>query len=383
MKDVEINRVSTFGTNHHTAADYQTSVSSEGAVATETRKVLVGDETFVDKSSGRAVPVSPAEQTRAVVHEIGHAVAKKAQVEADFADAKAIVALNNKIADLKKITDEITDLDGKLAVERPKWNELWDKKPKGADLERLNEMDKAIKVKEARIKVLHGNADVLRREIGTAQQTRDTTKAAAAATRVPEATVQAGQQQLEASGVAAAGASWNASAASTHLNQNDLKDSQAYRAASDTVERELAVAAGAVRDDKVGRGKDQQRPDDLDDKLAALVTDRDAARKRLAASSPRNPALAAYEATDRAQNDWFAKLSTQARLRDRTPKIQEFVQIVEREHIRPMTPYAAQSWPAKPDEFFAEAYSYFVTNPAKLQAVSKTLFEWFAGGHYR
>jgi hypothetical protein len=383
LRGAAVNRVHTFDTGKHTAADYESTVSSNDPGGSMSKTINIGDETFTDRSSRPPKPVDPRERIRKVVHEVGHAVANKKQVDADFADAQAVSALNDKAGKLKGTREQITKLEDDLQKQRVESNDLFNKHPKGADLKKLQDLDKDIQAKEQQDKALHAQADSLRTEAEAASRARDGKKAAAAANRVPQATVDAGQSQLDAAGVTAEGASWKQSTRATGYSDQDKRDSQEYRVACDAVQRELAVAAGAVKDNKVGRGEDQQAPDDLDDKLAALINARDAARKRLAARAPRNSALAAGEPVERAQNAWLEKLSTQSRLRDRTPKIQEFVQLVEREHIRPMTPYAAQSWPAKPEEFFAEAYSFFVTDPAKLQALSKDLFAWFSRGDYR
>jgi hypothetical protein len=47
-----------------------------------------------------------------------------------------------------------------------------------------------------------------------------------------------------------------------------------------------------------------------------------------------------------------------------------------------LTQYAKDNWPSKPEEFFAEAYSLWRTDPEYLKANAKPLYDWFTAGHY-
>jgi hypothetical protein len=62
--------------------------------------------------------------------------------------------------------------------------------------------------------------------------------------------------------------------------------------------------------------------------------------------------------------------------------VETFVAFVTVKRISPLTQYAKDNWPSKPEEFFAEAYSLWRTDPEYLSANAKPLLDWFTAGHY-
>lgn len=66
-----------------------------------------------------------------------------------------------------------------------------------------------------------------------------------------------------------------------------------------------------------------------------------------------------------------------------TLPVQRFVDFVTEKQIAPITKYAANNWPSEPEEFYAEAYSLYRTNPAALKEKSADLFNWFKDGKYK
>jgi hypothetical protein len=64
-------------------------------------------------------------------------------------------------------------------------------------------------------------------------------------------------------------------------------------------------------------------------------------------------------------------------------RVQKFIEFVTLNRIPPLTQYAKNNWPSKPEEFFAEAYALWRTNPEYLNANAKPLYDWFTAGHYR
>ena len=64
-------------------------------------------------------------------------------------------------------------------------------------------------------------------------------------------------------------------------------------------------------------------------------------------------------------------------------RVERFVKFVTANKIQPFTPYARDNWPDKPQEFFAEAYSLWLTDPSFLKSQHEKLYQWFAAGSYR
>ncbi len=113
------------------------------------------------------------------------------------------------------------------------------------------------------------------------------------------------------------------------------------------------------------------------------IEKRDSERAKLAAAAPSNPALGAYGALEAAQAPWAGAVKTQARLPKRSVRLQHFIDFVNANGILPFTAYAKENWPHKPTEFFAEAYSLWLTDREYLKTNAPLLLAWFDAGHHR
>jgi len=68
----------------------------------------------------------------------------------------------------------------------------------------------------------------------------------------------------------------------------------------------------------------------------------------------------------------------------RTNRLKNFSAMVTTRNIpATLTVYTAASWPDKPGELYAEAYSVFLLEPKALESYSALLYEYFASGAYR
>jgi hypothetical protein len=119
-----------------------------------------------------------------------------------------------------------------------------------------------------------------------------------------------------------------------------------------------------------------------DEEVLKAFKKRDAERTALLKAAAKNPAPGAFDAAVTAQEAWFTAERTQAHAQKRTARLQKFVDFVTINSISPFTPYAKKNWPFKPAEFYAEAYSLWLTDPAYLKTNAKVLFDWFAKGSY-
>lgn len=85
-----------------------------------------------------------------------------------------------------------------------------------------------------------------------------------------------------------------------------------------------------------------------------------------------------------AQDAWFEAERILARARGWSARLQKFVELINANHIRRFTQYAADTWnEAKPEEFYAEAYSLWLTDPKFLETNYEKVFEFFQKGDYR
>jgi hypothetical protein len=134
------------------------------------------------------------------------------------------------------------------------------------------------------------------------------------------------------------------------------------------------------------------------------ITARDAAKAKLPAA---NPAAADFATAITAQDAWFAqaqvraaasqkldaskadlatKKTAQKGVSDATGKtskrLENFVALVNANKIPPLTQYAKDNWPGNPEEFYAEAYSLWLTNPGYLNDNAPKLKAWFDKGEH-
>lgn len=65
-----------------------------------------------------------------------------------------------------------------------------------------------------------------------------------------------------------------------------------------------------------------------------------------------------------------------------TKRLQVFINFVTKENIQPPTAYAAKHWPAKPEEFFNEAFSLWKNDPVFFAKYSSKLKAWFDAGNH-
>jgi hypothetical protein len=89
---------------------------------------------------------------------------------------------------------------------------------------------------------------------------------------------------------------------------------------------------------------------------------------------------------DASKADLAAKKTAQAGVSDAagsgSKRLANFVALVKAKHITPLTQYAKDNWPGKPAEFFAEAYSLWLSNPTYLNDNAPALKAWFDAGEH-
>lgn len=198
-------------------------------------------------------------------------------------------------------------------------------------------------------------------------------RAALQATQVPAKTIKALTTTAGTKKTAAENALKTAAAAAKKFAPLEISDSAAYRTAVEAAETALKDYA------KTSEGADL---DVLDDALQAAISLRDKAREALMQSAAGNPALMAFAPVETAQHEWEDALRTLAHTRGRSLRLDKFVTVVNAAQITPFTQYARDNWPYKPQEFYAEAYSLWLTDPTFLQKNYPAIFNFFDQGDY-
>jgi hypothetical protein len=391
LKGLDIERVHTIDPTHSAQYSWSTEgggLQADGSIApaTQTTKIKVADAVYSDKNG---TPVPASEQKRLVVHELGHAVANQAKLKADLAETKAVETFNRAIIAFNSANDaanvqidEENQLVGAFNDVTKDLNAAIKATPKDPALIKSLTADRtaagaALAKKKGEAAALKKVSDAKKTESDKAKTASEDATKKAAATRVDKGVVDAGAKALQKSADAAGIAGGSAVAATAKATPEEQKEGKAYQDAFWSV-------AAAVKDYSAAIAAGHVDPDAQDQTLDAAVT-RDAERDKLKKVATANPVLAAFAQAEAAQNDLAAKVKTQARLPDRSKPVQLFVDVVTANGITPTTPYAQQNWPFAPEEFYAEAYSIWRTDPASLRDSAKTkpLFEWFEKGKYR
>ncbi|WP_395725189.1 peptidoglycan-binding protein [Nakamurella sp.] len=129
------------------------------------------------------------------------------------------------------------------------------------------------------------------------------------------------------------------------------------------------------------------------------IAARDKARADLAKANAGHPALTDFASTITAQGDWFttskdraaANTTVHDRRTDeaavtgsagRSKRLTAFVAVVTKNKIPPLTEYARTNWPDHPEEFFAEAYSFWQNDRQYLGTNAPALVTWFDAGEH-
>jgi hypothetical protein len=88
------------------------------------------------------------------------------------------------------------------------------------------------------------------------------------------------------------------------------------------------------------------------------------------------------KASTREQEEARKLESTRAPGSDRTRRLQKFIDLVNANNIRRFTQYSAQNWQQNPEEFYAEAYSLWLVDPAFVRTYYKVVYDFFQSGEY-
>ncbi|MCU1350760.1 MAG: Peptidoglycan-binding domain 1 protein, partial [Acidobacteria bacterium] len=302
-----------------------------------------------------------------IVHEVGHAVEKENLRTATDARAKAHIDLNKKAkpvndsaAKHKKLSEQYTKLYGE-------WKAETDPTKKAALAAKLGEINTALAAELAKNKAAKVKSDA-------AQTVYDAKVAAVKKTEVAAAIVTPLTADAATAKTAAAGALATAKTAVAALKPDEITSSKAYADAID------ATAAAIDAFAKSAKGGDIAEPEKI---VLAQVEKRNQERDTLAKAAPTHPALQPLSLAVTAQDDWLSAERTAAGAVHRTLRLQKFVELVTLKKIAPFTDYAKKNWPFKPEEFYAEAYTLWLTDPEFLSHNYKDVYDFFEGGEYR
>lgn len=340
------------------------------------------------KLSDRAFKHGAPESHETIVHEVGHAVATLPTRTATHAEHIA-TAESNRLVEISNQAIETSN----LTVEE--MNET---------VEPLNDAAKEYNAArksgdKARIAAAKADYDARRKEY---QAKRKATKGPKAATKKAKKKTKAAKAiqtkkeqatrktaiskkdlaKIEKRAVGAAGphkkSLGGADKAVGALSASDKTESAVYVAA-------MKEASTAI-EEFAAKTKGQSLSDDEVEELIGNVQKKIDARTRLrnalTSKNNGNGALAAHARVERNQHVRFEAAKAHSLADNRNARVQKLVKFVEAKGIPPISTYAFENWPHKPEEFYAEAYSMYLTRPNELKTRSKPLYDWFKAKKY-
>jgi hypothetical protein len=368
LAGVDLLRVKSLGGT--TAGEFESSETASGTAVTVEATLKLADLAFkADPVSfvGNAAAASPASY-QTIVHEVGHAIATKARRDAGAAEMRSIAATNQLVADHLASLGETKSARGEFDSAAIAFNAA-----KGDDRtaakkvvdEKKKALDAATKDEAAKKKAVEAGKKT-DAEKGTAK----------AATMMPAAVLASFKTDAETKQKASAKAFQTAKKAADGFSPDDQTASESYRQAVEAVETsigDLMTAAGNL----------DTALDPLTDTAQANAETRKQERAALTAAAAGNPALTAFAPVETAQDAALAAVLLFAYGTRRTARVHAFVTFVGSKKIKPLTKYAQENWPHKPEEFYAEVYGLWRTDPTFLKSNYPDLFTWFEGGKYK
>ncbi|MEZ2336713.1 DUF4157 domain-containing protein [Mucilaginibacter sp. RCC_168] len=373
IKGAKIVRVNTLGGT--TAGEYSKEQGYNDTSVTDEQKIELSDLAFGTNTADESI--------RLITHEVGHAVAamphrvatnsldteglKFNKLNTEANDARGVFktandATNAAIKEQEKALKEFNKINGspnKVAVEAAKD----DFTAKKAEVDRLKAVSDP---KNADFNTKKSAAEAQNTIVATKQAAADAKlanvddlkKDAAAKLPVMEAALKAAKPVINSKD--AASVDYRTSLTNC---ENAIKKFYNDNAVV-SVETAVADSAKAIAD--------------------AAISDRNTKRDDLNKANPKNKVVSATTALEAAQDSFYKAALVMAFNKSMSLSVKAFYDLVVKNNISPaLTAYAAENWPAKPEEFYAEAYSFFVKKPADLETHSKVLFDWFKAGSYK
>jgi hypothetical protein len=356
LKGVDLIRVPSLG--GETAGEFSVGGTiAQGATAASKPSLKLADKAFSADDlqffgGGPTAPPVPS-SFQVILHEVGHAVEREELRLAQEAYLKA--AAERDVAKQRlKDYDATYDADFKAAKSQGKLGKFY--KERGAEHKKL----------EAAIDKASAHAIAEHAKIEN--------------TLVPASTVQPFETEAATMSTAAANSLSAAKSAVQALRPEEVQSSAAYVKA---IEDTAAAITSFALDAKVGR----DAIDDLELVVFQKVFDRDKAHFELLRPQPprglTHRAIFPLDPAVQAQDAWFEAERVLARARQRTRRVQKFIDLVAANNIRRFTQYSVQNWQLKPGEFYAEAYSLWLVDPEFLKTNYKVVYDFFQSGDYR
>lgn len=375
LRDVELIRVKTLPDSGIAVFSAGGGVAKGATQITEVPSLKLSDRAFPATAlrfvGGKAKTVPATFHT--ILHEVGHAVERMVHRTADAAYEQALIesnkkglALNASAAAYKKAEKDYADLYKRYEAAK-----------KAGDAKLESALTTQLLTLRGRMDTLVATNRAQSEENKKAEAAVKTREAAVAKTRVPPAVV-APFKTAAAKEKSAAATALNAARATLKtMSAPDVTSSAAYlKAVEDTATAITTFATSAAASQFGGTTK-------LEAAVMAATAARKAARDALSLAAPAHAALATLAPVETAQDLWLDAEMMLAAAQRRTLRLQKFIDLVAKNKIDRFTEYSELNWRLKPEEFYAEAYGLWLTDPEYLMNNYKVVYDFFQNGDYR
>jgi Domain of unknown function (DUF4157) len=378
LKGVELIRVQTLPDSAIALFSGGGGVAKEATKITEVPSLQLSNRAFPATAvrfvggKPKTLPETFPATFHTILHEIGHAVESSVYRTANAAYDEAIIESHKKGIALNESAAAYEKAKGDYAVLYPQYEaakKAGDTKLENslaAQLLALNKtMDTLVKTNKAQ--------SVENKKAEAAEKTKE---AGLAKTRVPPAVV-APFKADAAREKSTADAALNAARVTLKtMSAPDVSSSAAYvKSVEDTATAIATFATSAA----AGTGGTTL----LEKTVLAQTAVRQSARDALSSASPSHAALTTLAPVETAQDVWLEAERALAGAERRSLRLQKFVDLVTKNNIERFTEYSEKNWRLVPEEFYAEAYGLWLTDPEYLRNNYKTVYEFFQSGDYR
>ncbi|MCL6258864.1 DUF4157 domain-containing protein [Aquiflexum sp. TKW24L] len=374
LKDVVLKRVSSLGGK--TAGQFSSQQSVNDTTVTDEYELSLADLNFK--------PGTPeVEQKRLVQHEVGHAIATFPSRQANLASNKALAEYNTKInkENESSITFTMANDEMNLAVdELTKKVEEFNKESEPTIKKQLKgEMDALRKIADQKRTERTKNEKLLKADEAA-------TKTAKTASDKKESDAQKhaiSQTDLDAIEQSTSSAKLNhdivlAKAIGGVTNDmRNLEEALQYLTSVQALSAEIENFHSQTK----SREKSESEVESFIVGVDKKMEERTKAFESLSKTDTRHAILMTLAPVEQEQEKFFHAAKANALAHERSARVQKFVAFVESKNIPPISDYARENWPHKPEEFYAEAYSFWTSG--KLNAVSPDLQKWFDDKKYK
>ncbi|MEB2773764.1 DUF4157 domain-containing protein [Algoriphagus sp. D3-2-R+10] len=374
LKDVVLKRVNSLG--GETAGQFGSEQSVDDTTVTNEYELEIADLNF---SSGS----TEAEQKRLVQHEVGHAIASLPSRKANLAANVALAKLNEKVNQQNdsadpfntandEFNDAVTDYNSK-ADEYNNESDASLKKQLKSDLDALKKIVEQKRKVRTKKETEFNSAEGAAKKAKTGWEKKDKEAKKHNIDQSDLDTIKKNSDSAKTDHDTALASSKG----KITTEMTDLDEAKQYATSVESLSTEIDSFYTETKD----QDKSESEVETLIVEINKLIETRGQAFEALSKKDGSHPLLTILPSFEKYQDTFFHMAKANALAHERSARVQKFVEFVEANNIQPISDYARKNWPHKPEEFYAEAYSFWVSN--KLNTISPELQKWFDGKKYK